>query len=84
MIRILLSRCLGERRWTQAHLSRVTGIRPATIWELYNEYAERLSLDHLNRLCKALDCKAGDLIEYVPDEEGAPLDAADPDKTPDA
>ena len=28
MVRILLSTRLGERKWTQADLSRMTGIRP--------------------------------------------------------
>ena len=37
MIRILLSRKLGELRWTQADLARATGIRPSTINELYHE-----------------------------------------------
>ena len=41
MIRILLSARLGELRWTQADLARATGIRPATINELYHELAER-------------------------------------------
>ncbi len=33
MVRILLSTRLGERRWTQADLARMTGIRPNTISE---------------------------------------------------
>ena len=37
MVRILLSTRLGERKWTQADLSRMTGIRPNTISELYHE-----------------------------------------------
>ena len=43
MIRILLSTRLGERRWTQAKLSRISGVRAATISEWYNEIAERIS-----------------------------------------
>lgn len=66
MIRIYLSRLLGERRMSQIELSRKTGIRPATINEIYNELAERVSLDHLDRICKALDCKLSDLIKYIP------------------
>ena len=37
MIRILLSTRLGERRWTQADLSRKTGIRANTINDLYHD-----------------------------------------------
>lgn len=64
MIRILLSTRLGERRWTQADLARATGIRAATINELYNELVDRVNLEHLDRICRALDCEVGDLLLY--------------------
>ncbi len=67
MIRILLSRKLGELRWTQADLARATGIRPATINELYHELAERISLEHLDLICAALGCEPDELIVRVPD-----------------
>ena len=62
MIRILLSTRLGERRWTQADLARATGIRAATINELYHELAERVSLEHLDMICEALGCDLSELI----------------------
>jgi putative transcriptional regulator len=68
MIRIYLSRLLGERRWTQADLARKTGIRAATINEIYNEFAERVKLEHLDKICEALGCELGDLIQRVPDK----------------
>ena len=58
-IRILLSRKLGELRWNQA---RKTGIRPNTINELYHELVERVSLEQLDLICKALDCKLSDIL----------------------
>ena len=69
MIRIHLSRLLGERRWTQAYLSRITGIRAATINEIYNELVDRVNLEHLDRICEALDCDLADLMEYVPNAQ---------------
>lgn len=66
MIRILLSARLGELRWTQADLARATGIRPSTINDLYWELAERVTLDHLDLICEALDCELSDLICRVP------------------
>ena len=42
MIKILLSRKLGELRWTQADLARKTGIRPTTINVMYHEMCERV------------------------------------------
>lgn len=69
MIRILLSIRLGERRWTQADLARKTGIRPNTINELYHEFAVRVTLDHLDKICEALGCELSDLIMRIPNAE---------------
>ena len=66
MIKIHLSRLLGERRWTQKDLARKTGIRPTTISELYNELVERVSLDHLDKICEALDIYLSELITRGP------------------
>lgn len=68
MIRIKLSKLLGERRMTQIELSRKTGIRPSTVNDYYHEFAVRVSVDHLDLICEALDCSLSDLIEYVPNK----------------
>ena len=65
MIKNHLSSILGERRWTRAKLARLTGIRSSTIGDLYNEMAERVSFDQLDRICEVLDCKVSDLLEYI-------------------
>lgn len=67
MIRIRLSRLLGEKRWTQATLARKTGIRPNTINELYHELTDRVNLTQLESICKALGCRLGDLLEETED-----------------
>lgn len=69
MIRIKLSTRLGERRWTQAKLSRESGVRAATISEWYNEIAERITLSDLFKICMALNCRVEDLLEleYKPE-----------------
>jgi putative transcriptional regulator len=69
MIRIHLSRILGEKRWTQADLARKTGIRPNTISEIYNELIERINIDHLDIICEVLDCDVSDILEYVPNNK---------------
>lgn len=68
MIRIHLSALLGKKRWTQAKLAKVTGIRPSTISEMYNEIIVRVTLDHLDLICEALDCTLDELITYEPNE----------------
>ncbi|MGN0543362.1 MAG: helix-turn-helix domain-containing protein [Acutalibacteraceae bacterium] len=65
-IRILLSRKLGELRWTQADLARKTGIRPNTINDLYNEFATRVSLEHLDRICEVLNCDLSEILVREP------------------
>lgn len=69
MIRILLSIRLGERKMTQADLARATGIRPNTISELYHELVDRVNIEHLDAICKALDCDLDELIVRVPDSD---------------
>ncbi|OOM75645.1 helix-turn-helix transcriptional regulator [Clostridium sp. BL-8] len=69
MIRIYLSRVLGEKRWTQADWSRKTGIRPNTISELYNELVERVNLDHLDKICEVLECDLMDILKYDPNND---------------
>lgn len=66
MIKIKLSALLGEKRITQAELARKTGIRPATINEIYHEICDRINIDHLDRICEYLECDIADLIVYKP------------------
>ncbi len=63
---ILLSRKLGELRWTQADLVRKTGIRPSTINEMYHELCERVNLEYLDRICNVMDCNLSEILVYVP------------------
>lgn len=68
MIKIHLSRLLGEKRWTQKDLAEATGIRPSTINEWYHEFVTRINLDHVDKICEVLECDISDLIEYVPNQ----------------
>lgn len=68
MIKSHLSRLLGEKRMSQADLCRMTGIRANTISDMYNEVAERVSYDHLDRICDALECDLNELITRVPNQ----------------
>ena len=69
MIKILLSKKLGEMRWTQADLARVTGIRPNTIGELYHEMVDRVNLEHLDLICEALECELDEIMVRIPNSE---------------
>lgn len=65
MIKIHLSKMLGERRITQRRLADMAGVRANSINAIYNEKAQRIDLDVLDKICKALGCQPGDLLEHV-------------------
>ena len=53
----------------QRHVAEATGIRPATISDIYHSLMKRLDMGVLARLCEFFDCQPGDLLECVSDEE---------------
>jgi len=68
-VKITLSGVMGTKRITQTELANKTGIRRATINELYNDIATSINLKHLNKICKYLNCTPLDLITYTPDDK---------------
>lgn len=56
---------LARRKMTQKQLAEITGIRPPTISKICLGTIDRLPVDVLNRICKALNCQPGDILEYV-------------------
>ena len=69
MIRILLSTRLGEKRLKQSDLARKTGIRKSTINDWYHEMTTRISLEHLDLICEALECEITDILVREPNIE---------------
>lgn len=69
MITIMLSRKLGELRVTQAELAEKTGIRPNTINDLFHNVAERVNLEHLDKICEALNCDLSEIVVYTPNTQ---------------
>lgn len=68
MIHIRLSRLLGERKMTQKQLAELTKTQPNTISVMYREKIDRVDLIVLDRICTALNCRPGDLLEWAPGE----------------
>ena len=68
MVRIHLSKLLGEKRMSQRKLSGLTGIRPNTINEWYHEMTVSLKVEHIDRICEVLKCSIDELIEVVPNK----------------
>jgi putative transcriptional regulator len=69
MIRILLSVRLGEKRWSQRKLSRLSGVDKNTINDLYNEMTDRVNLTAIDAICSTLGCKLTDILRRVEDFE---------------
>ena len=69
MIKIRLSRLMGERREKIADLHRATMLSRQTISALYNEEVARVDLATLETLCKHFGCQISDLLEYQPDTD---------------
>lgn len=57
---------MGERKVKIADVSRDTGINRGTITRLYQETAERVDLEVLDKLCEYFSCGVPDLFERIP------------------
>lgn len=69
MIVFHVAELMGKHRLTKKALSDITGIRPNTIAALWKGEAKRIEVEHIERLCVALNCQPGDLLEYIPTAE---------------
>lgn len=68
MIKIHLSKLLGERKMKISDLSNATGLHRNGLSRLYNEDTDGIKFETLEKICKALDCKLEELLEIVEDE----------------
>lgn len=59
---------LAKRKMSVTELSEKLDITMANVSILKNGKAKALRIDTLNKLCKALNCQPGDLLEYQPDD----------------
>ena len=66
MIEVKIRARMGELNMNQTQLSDKSGVRPNTINELYHDFTDRVSLDQLDRICKALECDLHEILVYTP------------------
>lgn len=62
---------LARRKMGVAEFAERVGITPANVAVLKNGRAKAVRLSTLDAMCRVLECQPGDLLEWVPDEEGA-------------
>jgi len=70
MINVRLDYVLLDRRMKLKDLAQATGLAVNNLSILKTNKARAIRFSTLNSLCKALNCRPGDLIEYIPDEVG--------------
>lgn len=60
---------LAKRKMSVTELSERVGITLANISVLKNGRAKAIKLDTLDKICKALNCQPGDILEWRMEEE---------------
>lgn len=69
MIKCHLSRMMGEHKMKIANVARETGLHRNTVTLLYNETANRVDIEAIDKLCQLFNCSVGDLFEFRKDDE---------------
>ena len=69
MIIINVDVMLAKRKMSVTELSERVGITMANIKKKKNGKAKAIKIDTLNKICAALDCQPGDILEWRPDGE---------------
>lgn len=64
MVIFKLDIVLESRGKTKYWLSKETGIDNNTLGKIYNNEAKQIKKETIDKICKALDCKVEELIEY--------------------
>lgn len=67
MIVVNLDVIMAKRKISSLELSEKVGITPANLSILKNNKGKAIRFSTLDKICKVLECKPGDILEY---EEG--------------
>ena len=60
---------LARRKMSVTELSEKVGITMANISILKNGKAQAIKVDTLDKICRALDCQPGDILEWRDEDE---------------
>ena len=71
MVRLTIDKYLEQRGITRYELAKRTEVKFQTIDRYYKNRVIRYDSYILDRICAALGCSLGDILEYVEDEEGS-------------
>ena len=68
MIRVNLDVIRAKRHMSSGELSDRLGITPANLSILKNNKGKAVRFSTLDALCKILDCRVEDILEYIPED----------------
>lgn len=68
LIKVHLSKIMGEQKIKISDLARMTGLHRNGITKLYNEETDGIKFETLEKICVALKCEITDLLEIIPDK----------------
>lgn len=68
MIKFHLDKLMFEKdKMKVPQLVEMTGLNKNTLYAIERNEAKRIDVEAMNKICKALDCKIEELVEYIPD-----------------
>ncbi len=69
-IMVNLDVMMAKRKMSLGELAGKVDLTLANLSILKNNHAKAVRFTTLEALCKALDCQPGDILEFIPEEEG--------------
>ena len=70
---------MAKRKMSLTELSGKVDITLANLSVLKNSKAKAVRFSTLEAICRVLNCQPGDILEYVPDEDGKICDSGFPE-----
>lgn len=67
MIKVHIDVLLAQRGMSVAEFAEALNLSPANVAVLKNDRAKAIRFSTLERICRVLDCKVGDVLEFVAD-----------------
>lgn len=71
-IKVNLDLILVKHKLSLTELSEKVGVTIANLSVLKTGHARAIRFSTLGKICQALDCQPGDILEYTEDEPGCP------------
>ena len=69
MIMVNIDVVMAKRKISAGELAERIGITPANLSILKNNKAKAIRFSTLEAICRELDCRVSEVLEYVPDKE---------------